>query len=333
MTDNTSVLLTRRPNGNPVADDFSLQTAALPELEDGQFLIKNQFISLDAGFRNWMNEGAGDAVLPAMPLGEPVMGLSMGEVIETKHADYQIGEWLMARIAWQEYCVSDGSHFIVKIDPNEPYPMNYYLGVLGDTGLSAYFGMMDIGTPQPGETVLVSAAAGAVGSIAGQIAKIHGARAVGITSSAAKGEMLISELGYDDYINHREDVVAQLKDKCPNGIDVYFDNVGGALFEPVLDHINPFARIALCGAVSTYGEPMPGPSNLFQLVTNEAIMQGFFAHTQTDRYPAARAQLAEWLEEGKLKAPEYMLQGIESVGQAFSDLFAGQNFGKTVVKL
>ena len=280
-----------------------------------------------------MNEGAGDDVLPAMPLNEPVMGLSMGEVVASRHAEYAEGEWLMARIAWQEYSISDGSHFLVRIDPDEPYPMNYYLGVLGDTGLSAYFGMMDIGKPQPGETVLVSAAAGAFGSIAGQIAKIHGARAVGITSSAEKGARIVEQLGYDEYINHRGNVAEQLADKCPDGIDVYFDNVGGALFEPVLNHINPHARIALCGAVSTYGDPMAGPSNLFQLVTNEAIMQGFFAHTQVERYPEARAALAQWLDEGKLNAPEYMLQGIDCVGQAFSDLFAGQNFGKTVVKL
>ena len=176
MTTNTSVVLARRPDGNPVPEDFSLAETALPEPAEGQALLRNHYISLDAGFRNWMNEDAGDAVLPAMPLDAPVMGLVMGEVVSSRHPDYQAGDWLMARIAWQEYSLADDSHFIVKIDPDEPYPMNYYLGVLGDTGLSAYFGMMDIGCPQPGETVLVSAAGGAVGSIAGQIAGLHGAR-------------------------------------------------------------------------------------------------------------------------------------------------------------
>lgn len=333
MTTNTSVLLAKRPNGKPQPEDFALQTLALPPLTDGEFLIKNSYISLDAGFRNWMSEGAGDNVLPAMPLNQPVMGLAMGEVVDSRHSEFAVGEWLMARIAWQEYSISNGSDFIVRIDPDEPYPMNYYLGVLGDTGLSAYFGMMDIGKPQPGETVLVSAAAGAVGSIAGQIAKLHGARSVGITSSEEKAQRLIKELNYDATVNHRTDVEQQLAQQCPNGIDVYFDNVGGPLLQQVLDHINTGARIVLCGAVSTYGNPQPGPSNLFQLVTMEASMHGFFAHTQVDRYPSARAQLATWLDEGRLTAPEYMLLGIQSVGQAFCDLFAGSNFGKTIVKL
>lgn len=333
MTDNTSVVLARRPDGNPVPEDFALQTAPIPEPEQGQALLRNRYISLDAGFRNWMNEGAGDAVLPAMPLDAPVMGLVMGEVIKSRHPDYQVGDWLMARIAWQEYCLADDSHFIVKIDPTEPYPMNYYLGVLGDTGLSAYFGMVDVGQPQPGETVLVSAAGGAVGSIAGQIARLHGARAVGIAGGADKCQRLIDELGYDAAVDHHHDLREQLAQQCPNGIDVFFDNVGGPLLEPVLDHINIGARIALCGAVATYGNEQPGPGNLFQLITREATMRGFFAHTQVERYPAARAQLAAWLDEGKLIAPEYMLEGIERVGPAFCDLFAGRNFGKTIVRL
>ncbi|MEQ8693529.1 MAG: NADP-dependent oxidoreductase [Pseudomonadales bacterium] len=333
MTTNTSVLLARRPDGNPVAADFRLASEELAPLADGHFLMRNSYVSLDAGFRNWMNEGTDDAVLPAMPLEQPVMGLVMGEVVESRHPDYQVGEWLMARTAWQEYSTSDGSHFIVRIDPNEPYPMNYYLGVLGDTGLSAYFGMLDIGKPQAGETVLVSAAAGAVGSIAGQIAKIHGARSVGITSSVAKCQRICAELKYDAAINHREDIDRQIKEQCPDGIDIYFDNVGGPILEHVLNHINVGARIVLCGAVATYGEAMPGPSNLFQLVTKEARMEGFFAHTREARYTSARAALAEWLDQGLINAPEYMLSGIESVGPAFADLFAGSNFGKTIVKL
>ena len=333
MTTNASVVLARRPQGNPVPEDFRVETLPMPAPGPGQALIRNHYISLDAGFRNWMNEGAGDEVLPAMPLDAPVMGLVMGEVIESHNDAWQVGDWLMARIAWQEYCLADESQFIVRIDPSEPYPMNLYLGVLGDTGLSAYFGMMDIGKPQPGETVVVSAAGGAVGSIAGQIAKIHGARAVGIAGGAEKCQRLVSELGYDAAIDHRADLHAQLAKQCPNGVDVFFDNVGGPLIEPILEHIAIGARIALCGAVSTYGGEVAGPSNLFQLITREATMQGFFAHTQVERYPEARAQLSAWLDEGKLVAPEYLLHGIESVGPAFCDLFAGRNFGKTIVKL
>lgn len=330
---NTSVLLARRPDGKPVPEDFSLRTDEIPVIASGQALIKNHYVSLDAGFRNWMDEDAGDNVLPAMPIDEPVMGLVMGEVVESLHDDYQVGDWLMARIAWQEYSVADDTQFIVKIDPSEPYPMNYYLGVLGDTGLSAYFGMLDIGQPKAGETVLVSAAAGAVGSIAGQIAGICGARSVGIVGSEEKGQRIVEELGYDAAIDHTGDIAAQLANVCPDGVDVYFDNVGGPILEHVLDAINIGSRIVLCGAVSTYGSPGSGPGNLFQLVTKESLMQGFFAHTQVDRYPEARKALAGWIDEGKLNAPEYMLEGIESVGPAFCDLFAGRNFGKTIVKL
>jgi len=333
MTQNVSVVLARRPQGNPRVEDFALQQTELSALQTHQLLLKNHYISLDAGFRNWMDEGAGDDVLPAMALHAPVMGLVLGEVVESKHPDYSVGEWLMARLAWQQYSITDASDFLIKVPMDQSHPASYFLGVLGDTGLSAYFGMLDIGQPQPGETVLVSAAAGAVGSIAGQIATLHGARAIGIAGSDEKCRRLIAELGYAGAINHRGDVAAQLTQLCPDGVDVYFDNVGGPLLETVLDHITTGARIALCGALATYGDPQPGPANLFQLVTCEARMEGFFAHTQVERYPAAREQLASWIDAGKIKVPEYRLQGIEQVGPAFCDLFAGRNFGKTVVAL
>jgi hypothetical protein len=239
----------------------------------------------------------------------------------------------MARLAWQEYSITDATDFLIRLpEPLEAEPAAY-LGLLGDTGLSAYFGLRDIGRPEAGETVLVSAAAGAVGSVAGQIARIMGARAVGITSDAAKSERLISELGYDAAVDRTGDVPAELLAACPNGIDVYFDNVGGPLLEIVIDQLNEGGRIVLCGAVSTYGKEQAGPGNLFQLVTKQASMTGFLTHTRAEEYPEARAQLARWLAEGKIVAPEYRLEGIESVAQAFCDLFAGRNFGKTIVAL
>ena len=239
----------------------------------------------------------------------------------------------MARIAWQEYSITDASDFLIRLpEPLEAEPAAY-LGVLGDTGLSAYFGLRDIGRPEPGETVLVSAAAGAVGSVAGQIARIMGARAVGITSGPEKSARLISELGYQAAVDRKADLAAGLKSACPEGIDVYFDNVGGPLLEQVIEQLNEGGRIVLCGAVSTYGIDQPGPRNLFQLVTKQASMTGFLTHTRAEEYPEARTQLARWLEEGKIKAPEHRLDGIESVAQAFCDLFAGRNFGKTIVSL
>ncbi len=331
--ENRSIVLARRPSGAPVEEDFALVTEPLTAPEDGQLLLKNHYVSLDAGFRNWMDEGSGDEVLPAMALGAPVMGLVLGEVVESRHPEYRTGTWLMARLAWQEYSITDASDFLIRLpEPLEAEPAAY-LGVLGDTGLSAYFGLRDIGQPRAGETVLVSAAAGAVGSVAGQIARIMGARAVGITSGEEKSRKLISELGYDSAVDRQGDLTSQLTSACPDGVDVYFDNVGGPLLEVVIEQLNEGGRIVLCGAVASYGNEQPGPRNLFQLVTKQARMQGFLTHTRADEYPQARAHLARWLREGKLAAPEHRLEGIESVAQAFSDLFAGRNFGKTIVAL
>lgn len=330
---NVSVVLARRPQGNPRPDDFRLEHSEVPSLEDGQLLIRNHFISLDAGFRNWMDADSGDNVLPAMALGSPVMGLTLGRVAQSRHPDFAVGDWLMARLAWQQYSITDASDFLSRLPNPLPGEPSHYLGVLGDTGLSAYFGLRDVGKPQAGETVLVSAAGGAVGSIAGQIAGIMGARSVGIASGADKCARLVSELGYAAAIDRQGDLKTQLQATCPNGVDVYFDNVGGPLLETVLDHINDNARIVLCGAVSTYGQPQPGPANLFALVTRQASMSGFLTHLRHDEYPAARAVLGDWLQEGKLRAPEYRLEGIEHVAEAFCDLFAGRNFGKTLVAL
>jgi NADPH-dependent curcumin reductase CurA len=331
--ENRSVVLNRRPSGTPVEDDFRLVSEPLDELKVGELLLKNHFISLDAGFRNWMDEDSGDEVLPAMPLGAPVMGLVLGEVIESRHPEFSIGTWLMARLAWQEYSATDATDFLIRLPEQLEAEPAAYLGLLGDTGLSAYFGLRDIGRPETGETVLVSAAAGAVGSVAGQIARLMGARTVGITSGEGKSRRLISELGYDAAVDRNGDLPAQLASNCPDGIDVYFDNVGGPLLEFVIEQLNEGGRIVLCGAVSTYGNEQPGPRNLFQLVTKQASMQGFLTHTRAEEYPEARAQIARWLEEGKLVAPEHRLEGIESVPQAFCDLFAGRNFGKTIVAL
>ena len=335
MLNNRCVVLASRPDGVPQPHNFRLEERTLEPLQPGQILCKNLFVSLDAGFRNWMDEGSGDLILPAMPLDEPVMGLTLSRVIESQHADFKVDDLLMARFAWEEYTVTDAGDFISPLRRID-YPLNYYLGVMGDTGLSAYFGLTDYGQVEPGETVLVSAAAGAVGSIAGQIAKLYGARTVGISSGTDKCQRLVTELGYDDAIDRNAgDVDAAIAKTCPDGIDVYFDNVGGPLLESVLNHINEEARILLCGAVATYNSaaPQPGPSNLFQLTTKHAHMHGFMTHLQLDRYDDARATLAGWIKDGHLHVTEHRLHGIGQVGQAFCDLFAGANFGKTIVEL
>ncbi len=335
---NTQVLLARRPQGKPQADDFQVVESRSPGLQPGQARVKNLYISLDAGFRNWMDEDSGDEVLPAMALGAPVMGLVLGEICESRMPDKPVGELVMARLAWEEYSIVGSGDWLVTLagEERDRHPLSYHLGVLGDTGMSAYFGLTDIGQPKPGETVLVSAAGGAVGSVAGQIARIMGARVVGFAGSDEKCQRLCAELGYDDAINYKgEGLHAQLARACPEGVDVYFDNVGGPLLEYVLEHINHGARIPFCGAVADYtaqGESA-GPRNLFRLVAQCATLKGFMTHMQTERYPEARRQLSEWLSSGQLQAREQIYEGVAQCGIAFSDLFAGNNFGKTVVKV
>lgn len=333
---NVQVTLARRPVGNPLPEDFAVVESSIRDLAEGEALIKNLYVSLDAGFRNWMDEGSGDNVLPAMPLGQAVMGLVLGQVLDSRYPGVEEGNYVMARLAWEQYSIATENDFLVTIEDDGQNPLSYHLGVLGDTGMSAYFGLTDIGKPAPGETVLISAAGGAVGSVAGQIAKIMGARVVGFAGSDAKCQRLVDEIGYDLAVNYRADNLSQrLAAACPSGVDVYFDNVGGPLLEEVLDHIAQGARIPFCGAVADYGthERGKGPSNLFQLVTRCAMLKGFLTHTQVERYPQARRQLSEWLASGQLVSHEQLYNGIENCGIAFSDLFAGNNFGKTVVKV
>jgi NADPH-dependent curcumin reductase CurA len=332
---NTQVVLARRPNGYPVPEDFRVEDVELIEPQEGQALVKNLYISLDAGFRNWMDEGAGDAVLPAMPLDQPVMGLVVGRVHQSNNPALAEGQLVMARLAWQAWSIANADDFVVPLDDIGNLPLSYHLGVLGDTGMSGYFGLKDIGQPKPTDTVLVSAAGGAVGIVAGQVARILGAKTVvGFAGSDEKCRRLESEVGYDKVINYRAgNVSEQLGQACPNGVDVYFDNVGGALLEVVLDHITHGARIPFCGAVSDYNQNSPGPSNLFNIVTNSASLTGFMTHERVDRYGEARDQLTAWLQSGELKAYEQVYEGVEKTGLAFCDLFAGNNFGKTVVRV
>lgn len=330
------MLLARRPAGKPVPEDFEVARRPVRELCVGEFLVENLYLSLDAGFRNWMDEDSGDEVLPAMRLGEPVLGLTLGRVARSRHPAHPEGQLLMSRFAWEAWSISDGTDFIVEVEEMGDHPLHYHLGILGDTGMSAYFGMSDIARPQPGETVLISAAGGAVGSIAGQIARLRGARTIGLTSSDEKCARLVEELGYDHALNHRaSDFAAALAALAPRGIDVYFDSVGGGLLETVLDNLAEGARIPFCGAVANYAseEPIPGPRNLFRLVTQSATLRGFMTHHMVDRYPEARRQLLAWVEAGELRSVEYMHSGVENAGVAFCDLFAGRNFGKTLVSV
>jgi len=332
--DNTQVLLARRPNGAPTAEDFEVRTQPVAPIASGEALIENHYVSLDAGFRNWMDEDAGDDVLPAMAIGAPVMGLTVGRVIDSQHPTLEEGQLVMGRLAWEAYSVAKDD-FLIDLEESE-VPLHYHLGILGDTGMSAYFGLKDIGQPTAQDTVVISAAGGAVGYVAGQIAKIMGAeRVIGVTSSPAKGERLVAELGYDGFISHRSETLHEdIESACSEGIDVYFDNVGGPLLEVILEHINDGARIPFCGAVADYARLAPqGPSNLFQLVTHSAKLEGFMTHLQVERYPEAREQLLSWISQGQLKSVVQEYEGVENCGVAFANLFAGINFGKSVVRV
>ena len=332
--DNTQVLLARRPNGAPIAEDFEVRTQPVAPLASGEALIENHYVSLDAGFRNWMDEDAGDDVLPAMAIGAPVMGLTVGRVIDSQHPTLEKGQLVMGRLAWEAYSVAKDD-FLIVLEESD-VPLHYHLGILGDTGMSAYFGLKDIGQPTTQDTVVISAAGGAVGYVAGQIAKIMGAkRVIGVTSSPAKGARLVAELGYDGFLSHRSETLHEdIESACPEGIDVYFDNVGGPLLEVILEHINDGARIPFCGAVADYARLAPqGPSNLFQLVTHSAKLEGFMTHLQVERYPEARQQLLSWISQGQLKSVVAEYEGVENCGVAFANLFAGVNFGKSVVRV
>jgi len=331
---NTQVVLARRPLGRPVQEDFKVVESDVGPIGDGEALLENQFISLDAGFRNWMDEGAGDDVLPAMEINRPVMGLVAAKVVESKRDDLIPGQIIVGRTAWETFSIAGPGELMTPIQEKYGLTANYFLGVMGDTGLSAYFGLIRVGALKPGETVLISAAGGAVGNAAGQIAKAIGAgRVVGFAGSDEKCRWLEDEVGYDAAINYKEgNLDAAVEEKCPDGVDVYFDNVGGDLLEPVLNNINYQARIPFCGAVADYvAEEGSGPANLFQLVANCGRLEGFMTHYWMEDYEAARDVLAGWLEDGILKNYEARYEGVESCGIAYADLFAGKNFGKAIV--
>ena len=284
-----------------------------------------------------MNEGSGDEYLPEMPLDEPVASLILGEVVATKNANFPLGSLVMGRLTWQQYCIAGADDFITLLPSDLPRPINEYIGILGGTGMTAYFGVTDICKPKTGEIALVSATAGAVGSVAGQLLKQAGAHVIGISGSKEKCYGLENEYGFDGTINYGEvpSLEEAIRNVAPDGVDIYFDNVGADSLNAVLKQLSVNARVALCGSIAAYGSsnPSPGPDNMFELITKRALLQGFMYTDQVERFPEAMLHLQTLLENGGLKNAEYELFGIENAGVAFSDMFAGRNFGKTIVRL
>lgn len=328
MTTTRRITLAHRPAAQVALSDFTSDEVELPELTDGQFLMDVEYLSVDPTIRGWMSY---DTYLPKIGIGEPIRSAGAGIVVESRHPKYPVGTRVFGMPGWQTKAVADGGQRIP-----EGVTYEQALSVFGVTGLTAYVGLEDIGKPKPGETVVVSGAAGGVGSIAGQIAKLQGCRVVGIAGSAEKCRWVTEDLGFDECIDYRAESIADgLRRTCPDGIDVYFDNVGGETLNEVLARINNFARIILCGAISQYntGEPAPGPANIINAISRRALLQGFIILDHMDRAPEAMQAMGGWISKGELQVRTHVLEGLDSAPQALLDLFTGANLGKTLVRL
>jgi NADPH-dependent curcumin reductase len=324
--------LAARPDGMVGPEHFDYVEEPLPELTDGQVLIKTAYISLDPAMRGWMAEGR--SYIPPVQIGEVMRAGTVGEVVESKGQKFAAGDHVTGWLGVQEYAVCD-ENAVFKVDAGE-IPLTTYLGALGMPGLTAYFGLLDVGAPKEGETVVVSGAAGAVGSVVGQIAKIRGCRVVGIAGGPEKCAWLVDELGFDAAIDYKgEDVGEALRKHCPEGVDVYFDNVGGDILDAALARLARGARVVICGAISQYNKmtSMSGPSNYMSLLVNRARMEGFVVMDYMSRAPEAVGEMAGWIAEGKLVAREDVVEGFESFPHALQKLFRGENVGKLVLKV
>jgi NADPH-dependent curcumin reductase CurA len=330
---NRQITLAARPTGFPKESDFRLVESPVAVPGPGQFLVRTIYLSVDPYMRGRMNDRPSYA--PPVGLGEVMTGGIVGQVVQSKHAKFPEGTYVEGRLGWQDFAVSDGAGVRV-VDPKIA-PLSAYLGVLGMPGLTAYFGLLDIGQPKPGETVLVSGAAGAVGSAAGQIARLQGCRVVGVAGTDEKVRHVTEDLGFDSAFNYRgvENYVAKLQEVCPAGIDVYFDNVGGDLTDAAFQVMNVHARVAVCGQISQYNldKPEPGPRLLWKLIEKRARVQGFLVLDYAARYKEGAAQLADWLRSGKLQYRETIVRGLENAPRAFLGLLQGQNIGKQIVEV
>lgn len=329
---NKRLLLDKRPVGTPEADTWRLETTAIPEVTEGHMVVKVHYVSLDPAMRGWMNDAK--SYVPPIGLGEVMRCGGVGQVVDSKLEGYQKGDFVYGMSGVQQYCLTNGYGW-VKVDP-EVLPLERYLGTLGMPGFTAYFGLLDIGQPKEGETVLVSGAAGAVGSVVGQIAKLQGCRAVGIAGGPEKCAYVVEELGFDACIDYKnENVYKGIKTHCPQGVDIYFDNVGGEILDMALAHINQGARIPICGAISQYNNTgkITGPSNYLSLLVNGARMEGFVVIQFTRRYGEAAKQLSKWVAQGKIKSKEHVERGIDQFYPTFLKLFSGEKKGKLVLQI
>lgn len=327
------ILLASRPDGVPTTDNFRFEEQELPALQEGQVLLKALYVSVDPYMRGRMSD-AKSYVAP-YTVGEPITGGVVAEVVESRNSHLPQGAFVVGNLPWQQYMV----HYGKGLSPVSPdlAPLSYHLGILGMPGLTAYFGLLHIGNPQPGETVVVSGAAGAVGTVAGQIAKLKGCRVVGIAGTDEKIQYLQEELGFDEGINYKTtgSIKEAMAKACPEGVDVYFDNVGGEISDAVYLCLNKFARITICGQIAYYNLTSP-PTGLRVepiLLKKSALMKGFIVSDYASEFEGAASELAGWVKEGKLHYQETIIDGFDAIPQAFMGLFNGQNIGKQLVKV
>jgi NADPH-dependent curcumin reductase len=330
---NRQVRLTSRSPGIPQAEHFEIAEAPLRALRDKEFLVRNEFLSVEPAMRGWVNV-VGNYSTP-VGIGEVMRSFSAGTVTASRHPGYAEGDRVMGMLGWQEYAVSDGSTITRKVTEID-LPLSLSLGVLGLNGVTAYFGLLDVGAPRAGDTVVVSTAAGAVGSAVGQIAKLSGCRTVGLTGGPEKVKLCMDEFGYDAAIDYKAgNVAAALAAACPRGVDVYFDNTSGAISDTVLAQLAVRARVVICGtaSVASWDPPPMGPRVERHILVKRARMSGFLIFDYQHRYEEAIARLAAWVREGRLRYREDIVDGIEHCPGAIAELYRGENFGKRLVRL
>ncbi|HIF84411.1 MAG TPA: NADP-dependent oxidoreductase [Flavobacteriaceae bacterium] len=328
---NKVLRLKKRPIGFPDEDTWELNEEILPSLNEGEILIENKYISLDPAMRGWINETR--SYIEPVKIGDVMRAGSIGKVIESNNPKFSEGDVVSGGSGVQQYSINDGKGFF-KIYPGK-LNLPVFIGTLGMPGMTAYFGILEVGKIKEGDTVLVSAAAGAVGSIVGQIAKIKGCKVVGIAGGKEKCDYVVNELGFDGCIDYKNESVKRgIKKECPNGIDVYFDNVGGDILDSALIFINKYARIVICGAISQYNETSAkGPDNYLSLLVNRGTMTGMVVFDYVKKYPIAVEEMSNWILEGKLKSKEDIYDGIENFYEIFKKLFNGDKKGKLILKV
>lgn len=331
---NRQFYLHQRPRGEPSGADVRRRDLPVPQPAEGELVIRNHYFSLDPAIRGWMSDTP--SYMPPIPVGSAITSTTLGEVVASRHPDYRVGDLVYGINAWEDYSLSTG-YFLAKVPADNKYPPHYYLSIFGAVGLTPYFGVIEAGRARAGETLLMSAAAGAVGSIGGQIGKILGCRVVGLAGSDEKCRWITEDLGFDAAINYKTcgPLVDAIAKACPEGVDIFFDNVGGEILDAALLNLNSHARVVFCGAIASYdsAEPVPGPYNWWQILARSAVVQGYLVSNYLDRFPQGVGQLAQWLDEGRIQFREEIVDGFENTFTAFRRLFDGSNQGKLIIRV